>query len=405
MAVYKCFKSDFNTLQKKVNRITKKLDKNGLKWKFEIVSESIEEVDVIDHTNYDNVPMWQFQPKNLGKKAVDVVIYEFEMETLKLGEYEPIAVIDHKAIVINSSHSDNFNMIHTIKDGAIIPLKYREIGSHCEHCNSNRFRNTTILLQDEKGNIKQVGTTCIKEFTGIEGIDIIKNYQHIHDIILSNNVNFIHADKFTNKYISTTSYLTACIELIEEKGYQKNITKIEGWKNATDGNYKDSHQKTALEVIEYFKNKEFNDNFMYDVKVALSSAHSKQSGFIAYAYIAYQKDKKRELKSQDELQQKSKSQHYGEIGQKIEIELTLKKCLSFENSYNGYSSEISYIYLFEDEEGNIYKWSTGKFLERVENDNCIPINANESLKIKGTIKDHTNYNGENQTVITRCKVM
>lgn len=76
--IYKCLKSDFETLTKKINRITKKLDKNNLKWEFKTISESVEEVKIIDYRNLNNIPSWQFKPKSCGTIAVEVVSYTFE---------------------------------------------------------------------------------------------------------------------------------------------------------------------------------------------------------------------------------------------------------------------------------------------------------------------------------------
>ena len=84
MTIYKCFKSDFEELTKKINRITKKLTTYGKKWTFEKLAESIEEITVWDYRNIDNVPLWQFRPKNKGKIAVDVISYTFEMDSLNM---------------------------------------------------------------------------------------------------------------------------------------------------------------------------------------------------------------------------------------------------------------------------------------------------------------------------------
>lgn len=36
----------------------------------------------------------------------------------------------------------------------------------CDHCGTKRYRKQTVLLQHEAGEIKQVGTTCLKDFLG-----------------------------------------------------------------------------------------------------------------------------------------------------------------------------------------------------------------------------------------------
>jgi hypothetical protein len=402
MTIYKCFKNDFEELTKKINRITKKLDKYSYKWTFENLGESIQEVNVIDYRNINNVPAWQFHPKNLGKKAVEIISYTFEMESLKLGEYEVIAVLEHNAI-----ENSQENLIHIIKEEIIIPLQYRNVKSICEHCNSDRQRNKTVLLQDTNGNIKQVGTTCIKEYTGIDGIDIINYYQDIHDIIIEDLEMDYDNINYYPKCDSTLNYLSACIQLIIETGYDKETTKFKAWEIAGTDKQDKKYFEKALQVIEYFKNSTFDEsqNFLQNIKLYLSQKYTKISGFIAYAYIAYQKQIEYEQKKQAEKEGKKQSEFIGTTGQKLEIELTFKKRIAYETSYNGYNEMTQYIYLFEDIQGNVYKWNTAKFIEKEINNHLVPIQEGEQLKLKGTIKEHKEYKEQKQTVLTRCKVL
>ena len=152
------------------------------------------------------------------------ISYSFDMESLKLGDFEVLAVLKHNQI----ENSDE-NIIHVIKEeeNISIPLKYRTMKSHCQHCNSDRQRNKTVLLINPQNEIIQVGSTCIKEYTGTNGIDIIKNYQDIHDICLEELK--LDYEKFGNypKFNKTIDYLSACIQLIKTIGYKKegNPTK------------------------------------------------------------------------------------------------------------------------------------------------------------------------------------
>ena len=102
------------------------------------------------------------------------------------------------------------------------------------------------------------------------------------------------------------------------------------------------------------------------------------------------------IKEQKQVAQANhKSEFQGNIGEKIEKELTLVKSVSFETHFT-YYGETQYIHKFEDEDGNIYIWKTSNALvEDKPIQKCI---------LKGTIKEHSEYNTEKQTVLTRCKV-
>lgn len=91
---------------------------------------------------------------------------------------------------------------------------------------------------------------------------------------------------------------------------------------------------------------------------------------------------------------KTESEYVGEVGQKISLEVTLKRIFTFETHFT-YMGETAYIYKFADANGNTITWKTAKFFE---------IEEGWSGKISGTIKEHSEYRGDKQTVLTRCKI-
>ena len=86
---FKCLKSDFSSLEKRINAISKKLDKYGLSHNFEIISESVELVpvfEIVENAGHLEQVQRESQP-------MEVVTYNFTMDILKLGDYIPIAVL------------------------------------------------------------------------------------------------------------------------------------------------------------------------------------------------------------------------------------------------------------------------------------------------------------------------
>ena len=107
-------------------------------------------------------------------------------------------------------------------------------------------------------------------------------------------------------------------------------------------------------------------------------------------------EEERKRKEAEELARKAKSQYVGQIGDKIEITAKIEKSAWFEykNPF-GYGMNTMYVYTFRDADGNAIVWKTSKgttFPEDTE------------LVIKGTVKDHSEYRDEKQTVLTRCKI-
>lgn len=86
----------------------------------------------------------------------------------------------------------------------------------------------------------------------------------------------------------------------------------------------------------------------------------------------------------------------GEVGSRLELYLHIDRKFQGEFSYakGMWGTTNNYMYLMSDEDGNKYKWSTGKSYEEGEN-----------VHFKATVKDHTEYKGIKQTVLTRCTLV
>jgi hypothetical protein len=87
------------------------------------------------------------------------------------------------------------------------------------------------------------------------------------------------------------------------------------------------------------------------------------------------------------------SEWIGEVGEKIEMEVTLLFSFEFDTDY-GWSC----INTMMDEQGNKFVWKTSKDL-------CYMHGQGNKIKIKGTVKEHSEYKDEHQTVLTRCKLV
>lgn len=87
---------------------------------------------------------------------------------------------------------------------------------------------------------------------------------------------------------------------------------------------------------------------------------------------------------------KTESEYVGNIGDKVEMALTFKADYSFDTQFG-----LAIIYKFADQDGNTITWKTST---------AMSLKAGNVYTVKGTIKDHTEYKGDKQTVLTRCKV-
>lgn len=100
------------------------------------------------------------------------------------------------------------------------------------------------------------------------------------------------------------------------------------------------------------------------------------------------------------------SKHVGVIGEKITVEVVLVNDYSYFDYKYSWSGTKHYIYTMKDAEGNAYVWKTTNHLVIEVPDNTSEwdaIRKGDTMVITGTVKEHSEYNGTNQTILTRCK--
>ena len=82
--------------------------------------------------------------------------------------------------------------------------------------------------------------------------------------------------------------------------------------------------------------------------------------------------------------------HLGRVGDKIELDATFKRIRWYDTKFG-----TTWVYTFEDDEGNCLVWKTSASIGPKEGDR---------VHIKATVKDHDEYNDVKQTILTRCKI-
>lgn len=402
MSTYFIHESNLERLEKKLASLKKKCDQSHCNFKYEIKGETYKE--------YESAAGDKYTAK----------FYEVEVEgEAKYNGWRFVATLDH--------HEEG-NVVRAFDTELVIPDKYKTCGPTCEHCNKIRSRKDTYLIfNEETQEFKQVGKSCLAEFTNGLSAENIAFFCSIYEAMESN---YSYSGTSFTRYIEVESILRYAFEAVKHWGYQKSRNSFEHEDIPAD------YRSTRDRVVDYFYinrqmslRKEalkdemdevgFNPDSEYAVKSAedalnwirneedLSSeyirnlhiicsgeyAEYRDLGILVSLPVAYErhlgqiaeyekKQKETELKQQT-------SNHMGEVGQKLTIECESFKCLScWENQYG-----LTFLYQIVDKAGNIYKWFASK---SVDEDNV--------RTVTGTVKDHSEYNGVKETILTRCKV-
>jgi hypothetical protein len=339
-----------------------------------------------------------------------------EGEAPVLNGWELISVIDH------TTDPEIGNLIKDVP-GKETPIQYRKAEPLCQHCNSKRRRHETFLLLKD-GEYKQVGRNCLADFCrspeaaqglvnsaeflframgllgeaeesdSYEGGRTGESYYNIVRI-LSLAHSFIKKIGWTSgKTASEREGLCSTANLVGSTtwpNWRKNATKEE--KEAFDecGERDQAIAEAALEWIRAKKPEvDTLNDYLYNLLVVCSQDRIPRKYFgLACSLIPTHL---RELDQMIEREKKAAlppSEHFGTIKKREVFELTVTGSNSFQGTYG-----VTTFIRFVDKNGNVAIWKASGERDDLE--------RGKAYFVKATVKEHGEYKGTKQTVLTRC---
>lgn len=301
-----------------------------------------------------------------------------------------IGVIDHNEDVI--FQIDNSINLET--------YRYRSV---CDHCKSKRIRNKTIILRNASGELKQVGSKCIKDFIGINLDSLVHMIISLDGHKYLDDPDFIPYSSGSHDFhFELPEVLEIAIKHITKYGFSSRSHADAGMDSATriwSALFKGKTIEniavtgTAEECISWVKENTDTSSFWMNAKAVFRNGmvSFKTIGIVAAAVFFYLKNKEEQIVASE-----NPSEHFGIPGMRLNLTLfkVFTKSVQIETSY--YEGTM-YIHTFKDSDDNIFVWKT-------TSNSLLGFSDNEKVKVRCTIKEHDEYRGIKQTVLTRCKV-
>lgn len=390
---YTIYADSVEEVKKGLSRIAKKAERYGVPFSFSFGEEYPKNVCIHE---YDDVNNCLRKTGSFAVSAIDVTVDCDQL--IKSGDWTVVAHIEH---------GDEGNIVTGI--GSDIKDEWYRIAPHCDHCRKTRDRKVTFIVQNPDGELKQVGRSCLKEYTGIDPLTAVL-WAAVRDLF----PDMEHATGFPSgvTYMcDTVSILAYAYDSIKENGYVRSdemhstksrvIEKLSHAEAPSDEGLAEADKIIAwlcdigdkfdngdLEVWKYAGDLERNC-----VPLARSGYVKKHGiGRLCYIPVSFAKFNKKRLESADKQKAKAeaaaRSQYVGNIGERIQfIARQIDEVTSFDTMFG-----TTYLYKMLDGDGNVFVWfASGKY------------NTGENVLVKGTVKEHSEYDGVKQTVLTRCK--
>lgn len=378
------YDENFSDLERKLRTITKKCEKEGYPYSYK-VGESYQ---------------LEFKTRKGIQFYLTVVDVEIECEFKRNG-WNALGCVTRKDGIVQCYFND---------ENQELWKEYKDTDFRCDHCKRSVYRNSVVVIENEKGERKVVGTNCVKEYTnGLDGALIFQHASFVMEFrkrCLSGEIcleNCISESADGDDLLfwgvpvpfmyNVRKALAVAFKAVRTLGYTKtdepNSTKSVVQAEYFEGWYDEEDLTKADAAIAWIKGLPLDrcDEYLFNLqKIATVELCGRgHIGFLASMPVAYAKAVEVKV-----LKDKPKSEYIGEVGEKVELQAVLTKSISYQSAFG-----TGYFHMFADEKGNVLKWSTNKWLK---------IHEGAKVTLKGTIKEHSEHRGVKQTVLTRCKV-
>lgn len=369
------FKESFKALQRRAKRL-------GIEQpSFTVLATRVEPVDV--HT-YD--PMGN----HVGKRTVDAEVYDIEVtganRKIMIGGWEFMAKL--------TPHGDG-NIIAGFS-GEDIPERYRTCAIGCDHCESNRRRNDSFVLR--KDDVwKQVGRNCLSVFTQAASAERVcaefEFFSTVSEFMrdYGDGERAIHEGGHVQAYNLTTAvafgleahggkYISSA--MAEERGVESTAARVKYELSGKIQPKPESEEMAEVLIEEAKRLPDDGSQYMANLKTILRSGYvTWQTIGIGVSLIAAVN---RSRKVKVEKEEGAKSQHVGTVGDRIVVEGEIVNRFGYDTPF-GWVEKV----VLRDADGNLL---VAKNLPGVVGD---------TIRMKATVKEHSEFRGANQTILAR----
>lgn len=417
-------------LLNKFNDLARRAMKNGLQPPTcELTNEKESRTYTVDINKPFDSPFY-YKPTNVD---IDMVKVNIEGEMPVLSGWKFLSTIHHRKMpeVLSSGGVQYENAVfHSFflddEEKLYLESQLDELQAcppGCEHCNLPRLRNQTFILENqETGEQKQVGSTCIDDFLGEKSLKKALWFFEMDSLFkedyVSSYVDNLYRSSSSKYPVPLEIFVAQASLIIDAEGFvsRANSDSLNNIVATADRvvaafTEPDSAQKRlfdayvqgqphkqldkAKEVLKFYqsidpKGKDFIQNIK---RLALSgSANLRNRSDTGLAgYMAEGFSRELERRKAIELEKASRTnEHFGNEKERGMLKLNLTK--AFYDS----SARFPYTRLtFKDDDGRLFEWTTSSSVEDFE--------KGKTYIVTATIKNHSEYKGDKITNIIRLK--
>lgn len=290
----------------------------------------------------------------------------------------------------------------------------------CEHCKSIRTnrRYTYLVRNTEIGETVQVGSTCIKDFTGWTGKPVFISTDELADQLHE----FIGGFASSGAEYTPETVVAAAWAVSRRYGWvpasaangdaRSTRSLVSAYLYGTSKADKEVRHEVAPEIgaatamakaiiPALLEGLEGEGDYVTNLKVCLRAplVEHRHLGIVVSAVSAYERmtgeHARRKAEADERTRQRTQAQYAGTVGERITVTGTVTRLLPVEGNH-GYTPKTTMLVVIEGGATVAKMFTTAAW--------AWDIAQGDEITVTGTVKAHEDYQGIKQTTIVRPKL-
>jgi len=313
-------------------------------------------------------------------------------------------------------HAETGNLLRAVPNKEI-PESFRTVKAHCEHCAKYRLRKDTFVLAKDSGGglttYKQVGRNCLRDFLGHDPDMQLRLLDAI--FTLSEGEGSSGWKQMVTVHEALDMVAAVALEIGFAKGspltaWSYLFKSPETAKQIREGKMKDirtsdKSKQLMVRALRWLDDQENATGFIANVQAAVDMKYLtyREINLAGWAIGAFLKAEERELLTQTKAQLRreeiiknkekyAQAKHIGTVGERLD--LTLSLLMKRNVGLTDMGDQLT-LYKFQTAENDIVTWLTTANVDA---------EVGETVKARGTVKEHRMYEGVPETALSRVAV-
>ncbi len=282
--------------------------------------------------------------------------------------------------------------------------------NHCDHCGLRRARGKVFTVTNDEGETKQIGSNCLEAFLGIhpEGLWVLGTDLTLDDLEREGREN--PGSHGSSQAFPAEDLIVAALT-VSNDGHEFVSRGSATWENPSTAELvlrdwdaleaaTPERRELAKKIHEWLAEQTpaSEGDYIGNLKTVLAGEDRyvghKHVALAVSVVAAYRRaERARELELERERRKANRVPGFlADVGEKIAgVKATIRLVREIDGDYG-----TSTLLVMSTEDGRTVKWFSSSTWS---------VEPGDQVEIKGTVKEHSSYEGDDQTVITRAKMI